>query len=110
MYCPEIVITPEVLPMLMDAALHGLLVQHREANGSILTFLNHIFDPALLKRVPGQGAAHLTDAVVPRLDALLRLTLAGVVGALPPAREDRLSDVLFAMLQVVCWCVCWCEL
>ena len=84
----------------MDSALHGMLVQHREANSSILTFLNNLLDPALLKRVSSQGAACLSDTVGPRLGALLRVTLAGVVGALPPAREELLADVLFATLQV----------
>ncbi len=82
-----------------------MLVQHKEACGSILTFLVRLFDLDLLKKVPHEAAGYLSDTVGPRLGVLLRMTLAGVVGALPPAREEPLSDVLFATLQVCRFCV-----
>eukprot|EP00887_Chlorella_sp_A99_P006855 scaffold2.g6855.t1 len=78
-YAPRIVMTPQLLPLLLDAALAGMLVQHREACCSILGFI---------------------AALAPRAQLTVRLLLAGVVGALPFGRQHELTDVLFAVLKV----------
>lgn len=38
-YCPRIVLTPALLPPVLDLAVRGTLIQHREANCSILRFI-----------------------------------------------------------------------
>ncbi len=51
------------------------------------------------------------QALAPRALLLVRLLLAGVVGALPSARQQEITDVLYAILKVglwVCVCVCVC--
>lgn len=53
-------------------------------------------------RCPGLNVAPpaLLQALAPRALLLVRLLLAGVVGALPPARQQEITDVLYAILKV----------
>uniref|UniRef100_A0A1D2AEU2 Importin N-terminal domain-containing protein n=1 Tax=Auxenochlorella protothecoides TaxID=3075 RepID=A0A1D2AEU2_AUXPR len=97
-YCPGLALTPGTLARLCDAALAGLLVQHREACCSVLAFLARLLDPALAARSGPAAAAALRAAVEPRGAALARLVLAGALGTLAPARLAELGDVLAALL------------
>jgi transportin-3 len=39
-YCPRMIVLPHLLPQLLDSALLGVMVQHREANSSVLGFMH----------------------------------------------------------------------
>lgn len=99
-YAPRIVMTPQLLPLLLDAALAGMLVQHREACCSILGFIVRLLAPETHRKCPPEALAHLQAALAPRAQLTVRLLLAGVVGALPFGRQHELTDVLFAVLKV----------
>ena len=58
-YSPRLVLAPPLLGMLLDAALAGLLVQHREACCSVLAFIVRLLDPATHRKCPPEGLAHL---------------------------------------------------
>ncbi|CAL8471497.1 g11039 [Coccomyxa elongata] len=98
-YCPTIVLTPVSLPRLLDAATAGVLVQHRDACCSILTFLTRLFEPQLLLQCGPSAATQITAAVVPRAPVLVRLLVAGAVGGLPSPRCADITDALVALLK-----------
>ncbi|KAK2080120.1 hypothetical protein QBZ16_002516 [Prototheca wickerhamii] len=58
-YCPPLVLQDRVLGTLLQTALHGVLVQHREACCSILAFLARLLDPSLCARLRAEEAAGL---------------------------------------------------
>ena len=99
-YAPRLLTTPALLPVLLDSALAGVLVQHREACCSVLAFIVRLLDPATHRRCPPEALPALQAALAPRAPLLVRLLLAGVVGALPSARQRELTDVLYAVLKV----------
>ncbi|EFN54933.1 hypothetical protein CHLNCDRAFT_134668 [Chlorella variabilis] len=99
-YAPRLLLTPQLLAALLDSALAGLLVQHREACCSILAFVVRLLDPATHRACAPEAVAHLQGALVPRAPLLVRLVLAGVTGALPTNRLAELADVLYALLKV----------
>ncbi|BDA46876.1 Transportin-3 [Coccomyxa sp. Obi] len=98
-YCPTIVLTPVTLPRLLDAATAGVLVQHRDACCSILTFLTRLFEPQMLLQCGPTAATQITAAVVPRAPVLVRLLVAGAVGGLPSPRCADITDALVALLK-----------
>ena len=99
-YAPRLVVTPLLLPVLLDSALAGLLVQHREACCSILAFVVRLLEPNTHRACGPEAMQHLQAALAPRAPLLLRLLLAGVAGALPTNRLAELTDVLYALLKV----------
>lgn len=99
-YAPRLLLTPQLLAVLLDSALAGLLVQHREACCSILAFIVRLLDPATHRSVAPEAVQGLQAALGPRAPALVRLLLGGAAGALPTNRLAELSDVLYALLKV----------
>lgn len=100
-YAPRLLVTPQLLPVLLDSALAGLLVQHREACCSILSFVVRLLDPATHRNCAPEGVGALQAALAPRAPLLVRLLLAGMAGALPTNRLAELTDVLYALLKVM---------
>ncbi|KAK9827594.1 hypothetical protein WJX81_001986 [Elliptochloris bilobata] len=99
-YAPALVLQPlALLPALLDSAAAGLLVQHREACCSTLTFVARLFDADVLARCPPEVAQQATAAMAPRTPGLVRLLVAGAVGALPAGRTGNIADVLFSVLK-----------
>lgn len=49
-YCPKILVTPTLLPALLDVALRGVLLQHREAGGSCISFLERLIQEDTLRK------------------------------------------------------------
>eukprot|EP00878_Enallax_costatus_P035599 GHUV01039777.1.p1 GENE.GHUV01039777.1~~GHUV01039777.1.p1 ORF type:complete len:235 (+),score=27.93 GHUV01039777.1:2-706(+) len=86
----------------------GVLVQHREACRSVLSFLTRLFDPqsalaALQQQAgPDQAAAiALLEQQVGRIgQPLIRMLLGAAVGALPASRVEELAPVLQAILKL----------
>lgn len=100
-YAPRLVlVSGPLLPALLDAALAGVLVQHREASGSILSFFVRLCNPATHAKCPPQGLQDLQAALSPRIPTLVRLLLGGVAGAVPAARLADIRSVLFEILNV----------
>ncbi|KAF6259150.1 armadillo-type protein [Scenedesmus sp. NREL 46B-D3] len=107
-YCPRLLLVPQLLPQLLDTALLGVLVQHREACRSVLSFLSRLFDPssalASLQEHPGLDQAAsvgLLEQQVLRVGpALTRMLLGGAVGALPQSRVEDITPILQAMLKL----------
>ena len=99
-YAPRLVLTPSLLPPLLDSALGGMLVQHREACCSILLFLVRLLDPATHRKCGPEALGALHEALAPRALVGVRLALAGLAGALPTSRLPELTDVLGALLKV----------
>jgi transportin-3 len=99
-YAPRLLLTPQLLSVLLDTALAGMLVQHREACCSILAFVVRLLDPATHRAVAPEAVQGLQAALAPRAQLLVRLVLAGAVGALPTNRLAELTDVLYAVLKV----------
>jgi transportin-3 len=99
-YAPRLVLTQSLLPTLLVTAKAGLLVQHREACGSIATFMMRLLDPATLRKCPPDAANHLNAALGPVAPDMVRLALAGAVGALPTSRLQEMTDVLYSLLKV----------
>ena len=99
-YAPRLVITPHILPTLLDTVQAGMLVQHPEACGSIAAFVLKLLDPANLRRCGPDAGAHLQAAMATRAPTIVRLALAGTCGALPPARLHDMTDILYAILKV----------
>jgi transportin-3 len=98
-YSPRLVLAPGPLGTLLDTALAGVLVQHRDACGSVMTFLVRLLEMEL----PGSGGSGdraVYTVLLPRAPAMVRLLLAGAAGALPPARNPQIAGVLFALIKV----------
>jgi transportin-3 len=99
-YAPRLVITSRLLPVLLATVHSGLLVQHREACCSITAFMLRLLDPATLRKCPPSATSTLQTALAPVAPGIVRLTLAGALGALPGSRLKDLTDVLYAILKV----------
>ncbi|KAK9830032.1 hypothetical protein WJX72_009312 [[Myrmecia] bisecta] len=99
-YCPRIVYTPQLLPVLLDTSAAGILVQHRDACISVFTFLTRLLDPATLASCAAEAAVQLQAAFLPRAPLLMSLLLAGATGGLPHARNQEICNLLFVLLKV----------
>jgi len=83
-----------MLPPLVDCAMTGITIQHREACRSILTFFQDVLD--LPTTFTGKHYRTAVDTVfLPRGATLTRVLLAALVGALP---ESRLTEVQYVFL------------
>lgn len=85
-----------------------MLVQHREACRSVLSFLTRLFDPQsalqALSQQPGPNqaaAVAILEQQVGRIgQPLIRMLLGAAVGALPASRVEDLAPVLQALLKL----------
>ncbi|CAI5959333.1 unnamed protein product [Closterium sp. NIES-65] len=99
-YCGHLFVPTPAFLAVLDSALAGLLVQHREACKSVLSFLKDVLDFPFSER--GRPfRANIEAAVGPRGPTLCRLLLAAATGGLPESRNDEVVDLLVA-LQVCC--------
>ncbi|XP_050223263.1 transportin MOS14 isoform X2 [Mercurialis annua] len=97
-YCPQLFITSTVFPFLVDCAMIGVTVQHREASNSILTFLSDIFD--LAKSSVGEHFISVRDSVIiPRGPSITRILVASLTGALPSSRLETVAYALLALTR-----------
>jgi transportin-3 len=98
-YAPRLALTPQLLPPLLDVALLGVLVQHREACGSALAFLTRLFDPRLPATLPAEQLALLQAQLARVGPPFMRLALAGVAGTLPAGLVSEVAHCLGAALS-----------
>ncbi|KAJ1438997.1 Exportin-1/Importin-beta-like [Sesbania bispinosa] len=97
-YCPQLFIPSSVFPSLVDCAMIGITVQHREASNSILHFLADIFD--LANSTLGEQFIPIRDSVIiPRGANITRILVASLTGALPKSRVDVVSYTLLALTR-----------
>ncbi|KAF5195980.1 Transportin mos14 [Thalictrum thalictroides] len=97
-YCPLIFVPSPVFPSLVDCAMIGVTIQHREACTSILTFLSDVFDLGNSSR--GEQFKSIRDnVVVPRGASLTRILIASLTGALPSSRLDVVTYTLLALIR-----------
>ncbi|KAL9239561.1 hypothetical protein vseg_013870 [Gypsophila vaccaria] len=97
-YCPQIFIPSTVFPPLIDCAMIGITVQHREASNSILSFLSDIFD---LKnsRDTMQYLPIRDNVMIPRGPTITRILIASLTGALPSSRFETVTYALIALVK-----------
>ncbi|KAL8141960.1 hypothetical protein V2J09_014992 [Rumex salicifolius] len=96
-YCPQIFIPSAVFPALVDCAMIGVTVQHREASNSILSFLSDVFD--LTNSLEGTQYLQIRDnVIIPRGARITRILIASLTGALP---SSRFETVTYALLGII---------
>jgi transportin-3 len=100
-YCPRIVLTPPAasLPGLLNVAMLGTLMQHREACCSSLSFFVRLLEPRALEGCPPGASDARTAALLPRGPTLARLLLAGVAGCVQFSRVPDIAGALTAVLK-----------
>lgn len=97
-YCPQLFIPSTVFPSLVDCAMIGITVQHREASNSILTFLTDVFD--LLNLSQGEHYLPVRDnVIIPRGATITRILVAALTGALPSSRLETVTYALLALTR-----------
>jgi len=95
-YCPDLFVPTEIFPRLLDCAMAGVTIQHREACKSILCFLSDTFD--LAKSPEGEKYRELINTIVLQRGATLaRIMIASLTGALPSGRLEEVSYVLLSL-------------
>ncbi|XBJ24016.1 hypothetical protein VPH35_001987 [Triticum aestivum] len=95
-YCPDLFVPTEIFPRLVDCAMAGVTIQHREACKSILCFLSDTFD--LAKSPEGEKYRDLINTIVLQRGATLaRIMIASLTGALPSGRLEEVSYVLLSL-------------
>ncbi|KGN63628.1 transportin MOS14 [Cucumis sativus] len=97
-YCPQLFIPSSVFPALIDCAMVGITVQHREASNSILTFLADVFDLANSSKSE-QYISRRDAIVIPRGHVILRILVAALTGALPSSRLEPVTYTLLALTR-----------
>lgn len=106
-YCPHLFVPSTIFSSLVDCAMTGITIQHREACTSILTFLNDIFDVAT--SIGGKQYRLVIDNIIfPRAASLTRILIGSLAGALPESRLEQVISVLMSLtrvygMQVVTW-------
>lgn len=97
-YCPQLFFPSTVFPSLVDCAMIGITVQHREACNSILNFVSDIFD--LAKSTNGESCLSIRDSVIiPRGPTITRILVACLTGALPSSRLETVTYALLALTR-----------
>ncbi|CAN0903224.1 Transportin MOS14 [Linum grandiflorum] len=97
-YCPQLFIPSQVFPSLVDCAMIGVTVQHREASNSILTFLADIFDLGN-SSLGEQFLSIRNNVVAPRGPTITRILIASLTGALPSSRIETVSYALLSLAR-----------
>lgn len=106
-YCPHLFVPSTIFSSLVDCAMTGITIQHREACTSIITFLNDIFDVAT--SIGGKQYRLVIDNIIfPRAASLTRILIGSLAGALPESRLEQVISVLMSLtrvygMQVVTW-------
>ncbi|KAL5224275.1 hypothetical protein ABZP36_010914 [Zizania latifolia] len=99
-YCPDLFVPTEMFPRLVDCAMAGITIQHREACKSILNFLSDVFD--LAKSPEGGKYRELINTIILQRGATLaRIMIASLTGALPSGRLEEVSYVLVSLSRAV---------
>ncbi|KAK4370861.1 hypothetical protein RND71_010336 [Anisodus tanguticus] len=97
-YCPQLFFPSTVFSSLVDCAMVGITVQHREASNSILNFLSDIFD--LANSTHGESCLSIRDSVIiPRGPTITRILVACLTGALPSSRLETVTYALLALTR-----------
>ncbi|CAF2036984.1 unnamed protein product [Brassica napus] len=97
-YCPHLFIPSPIFSPIVDCAIIGMTVQHREACHSILTFLSDVFD--LEKSVNEEQFVRIRDSVmIPRGATITRILISSLAGALPSSRLDTVTYTLLALTR-----------
>ncbi|KAF6153180.1 hypothetical protein GIB67_031134 [Kingdonia uniflora] len=97
-YCPHIFVPSAVFSSLVDCAMIGITIQHREACTSILTFLSDVLD--LANSTLGKEYLSIRDnVIVPRGPSLTRILIASLTGALPSSRLEVITYTLLALTR-----------
>jgi len=97
-YCPNLFVPTEIFQRLVDCAMAGITIQHREACKSILSFLSDVFDLPN-SSVGGNYREFINTIVLQRGATITRIMIAALTGALPSGR-----------LEEVCCKTIWCFL
>ncbi|XP_024544223.1 transportin MOS14 [Selaginella moellendorffii] len=99
-YCPHLLVPMEaVFGPLLDCAITGITIQHREACRSILTFLKDVIELCIS---PGGKPfqLYIDNALLPRGPALTRVLIAALAGALPTSRLDEVISVILSLARL----------
>ncbi|CAN6310792.1 unnamed protein product [Urochloa humidicola] len=95
-YCPNLFVPTEMFQRLIDCAMAGITIQHREACKSILSFLSDVFD--LPNSSDGGNYRDFINTIVLQRGATLtRIMIAALTGALPSGRLEEVSYVLLSL-------------
>ncbi|KAG2537503.1 transportin MOS14-like [Panicum virgatum] len=95
-YCPNLFVPTEMFQRLVDCAMAGITIQHREACKSILSFLSDVFD--LPNSSDGGNYREFINTIVLQRGATLtRIMIAALTGALPSGRLEEVSYVLLSL-------------
>ncbi|GIL53842.1 hypothetical protein Vafri_9477 [Volvox africanus] len=105
-YAPRLLLAPpgplgadcRALVTLLDVAMIGCVMQHREANGSVLSFIARLTAPVTLARCPAAAADVLRAHLLPRAPVFVRLLLSCIAGTLPPGRVGIVSAALIGVV------------
>eukprot|EP00252_Welwitschia_mirabilis_P009642 TRINITY_DN22310_c0_g2_i1.p1 TRINITY_DN22310_c0_g2~~TRINITY_DN22310_c0_g2_i1.p1 ORF type:complete len:705 (-),score=141.34 TRINITY_DN22310_c0_g2_i1:336-2345(-) len=98
-YCPPLLIHSPTFSPLVDCAMTGITVQHREAGMSVLTFLTDIFD--VPTTIGGKQYQTVIDSVIqPRAADLTRILIGALSGALPESQLEQVVPVIVSMVRV----------
>nr|CAD1836172.1 unnamed protein product [Ananas comosus var. bracteatus] len=97
-YCPDLFVPSSIFPPLIDCAMIGITIQHRDACKSILTFLSDVFDLAT-SSAGAKYQAIINDIILRRGATLTRILIASLTGALPSSRLEEVSYVLLSLTR-----------
>jgi len=93
---PSLFVPTEMFQRLVDCAMAGITIQHREACKSILSFLSDVFD--LPNSSDGGNYREFINTIVLQRGATLtRIMIAALTGALPSGRLEEVSYVLLSL-------------
>ncbi|OEL21061.1 Transportin MOS14 [Dichanthelium oligosanthes] len=95
-YCPDLFVPTEMFQRLVDCAMAGITIQHREACKSILSFLSDVFDLPNSSE-GGNYREFINTIVLQRGATLTRIMIAALTGALPSGRLEEVSYVLLSL-------------
>ncbi|KAG2426913.1 hypothetical protein HXX76_012699 [Chlamydomonas incerta] len=100
-YAPRLLLASgdtRALTTLLDVAMVGCVMQHREANGSVLGFIARLTSSNTLGRCPPQASDVLRAHLLPRAPIFVRLLLSGVAGTLPLGRVSVVGSALMGLV------------
>lgn len=99
-YCPDVIISLPIFLQLLDCAIVGFLVEHREACKSVLSFLKDTLELPLSSE--GAGFRPIIEsAFIPRGPSLMRPLLAALMGGLPESRVDDIVDLARSLTELI---------